>query len=55
MTPGLNPVFDAALEVAQRRQLVLAELRAALERGEDAKALQLARRLTGLVPRDVGE
>lgn len=55
MTPGLNPVFEAALEIARLREQVLAELRAALERGEDAQALQLARRLVGLSAGDVGK
>jgi len=50
VTSELNPVFDAALEIARSRAQVLAELRGALEKGEDARALQLARRLVGLVP-----
>ena len=52
MTPDLNPVFEAALEVARARALILADLRGALARGEDALALQLARRLVGLSPDD---
>ena len=43
-------MFEAALEIARLRKQVLEELRAALERGEDARALQLARRLVGLSP-----
>jgi hypothetical protein len=50
VTPDLNPVFQAALEVARARALILADLRGALARGQDELALQFARRLVGLGP-----
>jgi hypothetical protein len=41
-------VFEAALEIAQARGQLLARLREALEKHDDAKALELARRLAGI-------
>jgi hypothetical protein len=51
MTPHhVDPVFEAALEMARARAFVLADLRGALVRGDDALALELARHLAGLDP-----
>jgi len=41
-------VIDTILEVGRQRAAWLALLRAALEAGNDEKALQIARRLTNL-------
>lgn len=46
--PNLRGVVEAALEIARERRETLAQLRAALEKGENEKALRLARRLCGL-------
>ena len=43
-------MFEAALKLGRERALILAELRSALIRGEDALALVLARQLAGLEP-----
>jgi hypothetical protein len=51
LTPDLNSVLEAALEIARSRKQILVELRGALERGDDEQALQIARRLAGLEPR----
>jgi hypothetical protein len=41
-------VIDTILEVGRQRKLLLDQLRSALQSGNDAKALQLARQLCGL-------
>jgi hypothetical protein len=41
-------IVDAILKVGHQRKLLLAELRAALLRGDDAEALLVARHLCGL-------
>lgn len=41
-------ILDVALAIAERRRNVLSRLRAALEAGQDAEALKLARELCGL-------
>lgn len=51
MTLVLNPVFEAALEIARSREQILAKLREALERGDDAEALKVARQLVGIGPK----
>ena len=45
MSTGL---LDAALEIATERRATLAQMRKALERGDDAEALRHARTLCGL-------
>ncbi len=45
MSTGL---LDAALEIATERRATLAQMRKALERGDDAEALRHARKLCGL-------
>ncbi len=46
--PTLGGLVGAALEIARRRRETLARLRAALERGDDAEALRLAKELCGV-------
>lgn len=41
-------IVDAILEVGRQRKAMLEELRGALQSGNEAKALHLARRLCGL-------
>jgi len=45
---SLSGVVDAILEVGRQRKALLAQLRIALEAGNDEEALNLARRLCGL-------
>ncbi len=45
---NLNSLFEVALEIAQREQRLMEELRTALEAGDNERALALARKLTGL-------
>lgn len=45
---SLSGVVDAILEVGRQRNALLAQLRSALEAGNDGGALNLARRLCGL-------
>jgi hypothetical protein len=47
MTAGVS-LFEAALSIARSRAQTLDQLRRALERDDDAEALSIARRLTGL-------
>ena len=47
-TPNINALIDIALQIAQERRGILSQMRAALEAGDDAQALQLARKLCGL-------
>jgi hypothetical protein len=44
----LSGVLDAALEIARRRRDTLAQLRAALEAGNQEQAITLAKELCGL-------
>jgi hypothetical protein len=44
----LDGVLDAALEIARRRRDTLAQLRAALEAGNQEQAITLAKELCGL-------
>jgi hypothetical protein len=44
----LSGLVDIALAIATRRRQTLAQLKAALEAGNDAKALQLAKELCGI-------
>lgn len=48
MKEALNGVLDAALEIALRRRDTLAQLRAALEAGNQERAIALAKELCGL-------
>jgi hypothetical protein len=41
-------VLDAVMEIGKERQRILVSMKEALERGDDAEALELARELTGL-------
>ena len=41
-------VLDAVIEIGQQRQRLLVSMKEALQRGDDAEALELARELTGL-------
>lgn len=41
-------LVNAALEIAERQSHILRQLRSALERGDDALALSLARKVCGL-------
>jgi hypothetical protein len=45
---SLSGVVDAILEVNRQRKSLLDQLRAALQSGKDAEALQLARQFCGL-------
>jgi hypothetical protein len=45
---SLSGIVDVILEVGQQRNALIAELRAALQSGNDGDALILARRLCGL-------
>ena len=45
---SLAGVLNAALEIADKRRETLARLRAALEKGDDAEALKVARALCGV-------
>ena len=45
---ALSGVLDAALEIARRRRDTLAQLRAALEAGNQEQAITLATELCGL-------
>jgi len=45
---ALSGVVDAILEVSRQRKALLDQLRAALQSGNNAEALQLARELCGL-------
>jgi hypothetical protein len=47
-SPNMQGVIDAVLEVGSQRKAVLAQLRAALQSGNDSGALELARQLCGL-------
>lgn len=46
---SLNGVVDAILEVGRQRKALLDQLRSALQSGNDAEALRLARQLCGLL------
>jgi hypothetical protein len=46
--PNMAGVVDAILEVGRQRGALLEQLRAALQSGDDTKALNLARQLCGL-------
>ena len=49
MSPeSLHCLVDAAIEIAENRQRVIVELRKALEAGDDAKVIELARRVCAL-------
>ena len=43
-----SALIEAALEIAQERREIMAKLRAALESGNDTRALELARELCGV-------
>ena len=43
-----NALMGAALEIAQERREILTQLRAALEAGDNLRALDIARKLCGL-------
>ena len=45
---SISGLVDAILEVGRQRNLLLAELRTALESGREREALNVARRLCGL-------
>lgn len=45
---SLSGVVDAILEVSRQRKALLNQLRSALQSGNNAEALQLARQLCGL-------
>ena len=45
---SISGIVDAILEVGQQRNALLAELRVALQSGNNGEALILARRLCGL-------
>jgi hypothetical protein len=45
---SLSGIVDAILEVGRQRKIVLDKLRAALQSGDDCRALDLARQLCGL-------
>lgn len=45
---SLSGIVDAILEVGRQRKIVLNQLRAALQSGDDCKALNLARQLCGI-------
>jgi hypothetical protein len=45
---NISNIYEAALAIAARRHDMLARLRAALERGDDAEALNISRQLCGL-------
>lgn len=45
---SLSEIVDAILEVGRQRKIVLDQLRAALQSGDDRQALELARQLCGL-------
>jgi len=47
-SPSLSGVVEAILEVGRQRGTLLAQLRAALESGQEKEALALARRMCGL-------
>jgi hypothetical protein len=46
--PNLTGALEAALEIAGKRRETLARLRIALEQGNNAQALNIARELCGL-------
>ena len=46
---SLNGLVDAILEVSRQRKVLLDQLRFALQSGNDAEALRLARQLCGLL------
>jgi hypothetical protein len=46
---NVSGVIDAILEVGRQRKSLLAQLRAALQSGDDSQALVFARQLCGLV------
>jgi hypothetical protein len=46
--PSLSGVLNAALEIADKRRETLTRLRAALEKGDDTEALEVARALCGI-------
>jgi len=46
---SLNGLVDAILEVSRQRKTLLDQLRKALQSGNDAEALRLARQLCGLL------
>jgi hypothetical protein len=46
---SLSGIVDAILEVGRQRKIVLNQLRAALQSGDDRQALALARQLCGLL------
>jgi hypothetical protein len=50
----LRGVLEAALEIAQRRRDTLAQLRAALEAGDQERAITLAKELCGLAHEQEG-
>ncbi len=41
-------MFEAALEISRARQRILADLRVALESGDNQRAIELARQIVGL-------
>jgi hypothetical protein len=45
---NMSGVIDAVLEVGRQRKALLAQLRAALQSGNDSGALELARQLCGI-------
>jgi hypothetical protein len=44
----LSGVLEAALEIARKRRETLARMREALEKGNDAKVIEIARELCGV-------
>jgi hypothetical protein len=44
----INDLFDAALKIAMQEQVLMGQLRQALEEHDNDRALTIARRLTGL-------
>jgi hypothetical protein len=46
--PDFSGVFDRAIEIGRRRADTLRQLRSALESGDDALALSIAREVCGL-------
>jgi hypothetical protein len=44
----LSGVFEAALEIARKRRETLARMREALENGNDAKVIEIAREFFGV-------
>jgi hypothetical protein len=48
MEPNYKGIIDAALEIASRRRDTVSRLREALIRGDEQKALEIARELCGV-------